>query len=128
MQSKEIVSCIVTTANIVDINDLGSRRKERIEKCLEEQMYRVYGDKNEVILKNPLLRISTKFEALSRDSQIELYGYAKGRIMGNNKAMSFKERLWNILEKGTEADGSWKDVEEFADTLLIKEKTYRTGI
>ena len=127
MQSIETASQAAAPAKVVDISDFGSWRQDQIEKWLIEQIYLLYGDKDENTIRNPLLRISTKFEALSSGAQYELYGFARGRILGMGKDVSLKDRLWSVLEKGARADGSWADVEEFADTLLIKEKTYKAG-
>lgn len=128
MHSEETVSQATVPDKIVNINDFGSRRKEQIEKWLEEEIGRMYGDRDAITLKNPLIRIFTKFEALDYHSQCELYGYAKACILGGGCDLNLRDKFWNVLEKGGRADGSWKDVEEFADTLLIREKTYKRTV
>lgn len=114
----------VTVCKIVNINDSRRNRKKRIEAWLEQEMSERYGD-DDFTLKNSMLRISTKFDALSTESQRELYGYAKGCILGMGRELCLRDQFWSILQKGGSEDGSWGDIEEFADTLLEKEKTYK---
>lgn len=113
---------------IVNMDDYGSRRKEQIERWLEEEIDRSYGERDSIILGNPLIRIITRFDALDSKVQHELYGYAKERILGRNCDMKLRDKFWSVLREGGSDDGSWKDVEDFADTLLIREKTYKRGM
>lgn len=105
--------------NIVDINDFGNRRKERIEEWLRKQIVERYDSESDVVVKNPLLRLSTIFECLSNTAQYELYGYAKKAALGECGRLSMKKEFWNFLELAPEA---WDDIQEFADKLLIREK------
>ena len=125
MNSEKSVSCTAAPGIVVEINGFGSRKKGQIEKCLREQILQLYGESGETIFMNPLFRIFAKFEALSRDAQLELYGFARGRLRVTGEGESLKDRLWRILEQGFSVDRFGADVEEFADTLLIKEKTYK---
>lgn len=124
MHNEVTVSHIAAPDKVVNINDFGSRRKEQIERWLEEEIGRKYGDRDSIILKNPLIRIITRFEALDAKSQYELYRYAKGRILGIDQDLNLRDKLWSVIEKGG-SNGSWEDVEEFADSLLIREKAYK---
>lgn len=99
-------------------------RKEQIEKWLKGQIFKRYGDRSDVIVKNPLIRLSTIFESLSDKAQYELYGYAKRTALGERGRMSMKREFWNFLEM---APSAWEDIEEFADTLIVKEKAYKQG-
>lgn len=113
-----------TLCKVVDIKNFQRNKKEEIEKWLEKEVLEKYGQEDkELVLHNPLLRISTKFEMLDYDSQIELYGYAKNIIMGFGNDISLKDKLWSILEKGSSKSGSWQAVEEFANTLLMAGKS-----
>lgn len=105
--------------NIVNINDFGNRRKERIEEWLRKQIVERYNDKSDVVVKNPLIRLSTIFECLSNTAQCELYGYAKRAALGECGRLSMKKEFWNFLEM---APAAWDDIQEFADELLIREK------
>lgn len=110
------------SGKIVDIRDFGCRRKEQIERWLEAEISRKYGRKDS-ILENPMIRIITKFEALDGEAQYELYGYARRCILESGKNLSLRDKFWTVIEKGGSDDGSWNDVEEFADTLMIRERT-----
>lgn len=125
MNSEKTVSCTAAPGKVVEINGFESRKREQIEKWLREQIFQLYGEKGEAILINPLFRIYAKFEALSSDAQIELYGFAKGRIRGTGGDASLKDRLLSVLASGCRVDGAWEDIEEFADTFLIQEKAYK---
>lgn len=127
IQNRTLVSgCGYSTLHkVVDIKDFQRSNKEKIEECLEREMLVKYGyEDKELVLHNPLLRIFTKFEMLDYDSQIELYEYAKSIIMGFGNEISLKDKLWNILEKGSSKSGSWQAVEKFADTLLVAGNMY----
>lgn len=126
MHSIEMATVEHTAAptTIIRFEDFGGAREKRIERWLKRRMLSEYGDNDDTTMNNPLLRITLKFEALSREGQLELYGFAKGRILGMGVEPSIKDLLWNVLEKGSRSDDSWEDVEEFADSLIIKEKAY----
>ncbi len=124
MQDNTIV-CADSSCKVVDISDFKECREEMMEGWLREKMSETYGDDCKSILSNPLLRISTKFTALSSNSQHELYGYAQRVILKPGNEISLKERLWHVLEKGARKDGSWENVEKYADALLIKERAWQ---
>lgn len=127
MHSEETVLQSASPCKVVSISDFEGSRKERIEEWLKKEMEERYGEFDSV-LDNPLLRISTKFDALSAESQVTLFGFAKGYVLGPGGGISLRDQLWSILEAGRSA--AWEAVEEYADSLLIKEKTYngRTGV
>ena len=118
MQSTETVSD-TGCCRIVSITEFGSRKKDQIERWIEKRMLEEYGEKDEVTVKNPLLRLSIMFGALSDASQLELYGYAKRAALGRHGGWSMEREFWNFLEA---APAAWEDIEEFADKLLIREK------
>ena len=71
------------------------------------------------VIDNPLLRIDVKFDELDPDAQIELLGFVKGyMLMG--KSLPLKKELWALLKMGNSE--AWKEIEEFADSLIIKGK------
>ncbi len=110
---------------VIDIKSFQKDKKENIEEWLEEKVLKKYvHEDKELVLRNPVLRILIKFEALDHDSQIELYGYAKSIIMGFGNEISMRDKLWSVIEKGSSKNGSWQAVEEFADTLLLKAGIY----
>lgn len=122
MHSAETVLRPASPCKVVSISDLEGSRKTRIEEWLKGEMEKRYG-KSDSGLDNPLLRISTKFDALSPESRVTLYGFAKWYVLGPGGSISLSDQLWGILEKGK--SDAWEAVEEFADSLLIKEKTYK---
>ncbi len=125
IQDRAVTNGHAILCNVIDIKDLQRNNKEETEEWLEKEMLKKYGyEDKELVIHNPLLRILTKFEMLDNNSQIELYGYAKSVIMGFDNEISLKDRLWNILEKGSSKNGSWQAVEEFADTLLFEGSMY----
>lgn len=126
-QSEGIVLVDSGSRKIVNICDFGSKKQEQIERWLEEEISRKYGERDSIILKNPLIRIITRFEALDTKSKYELYRYAKARIFESGQDLSLRDKFWNVVEKGG-SDGSWEDVEKFADTLLIREKIYKRTV
>lgn len=113
---------VETAAQIIMFDDLEGVRKRKIEQWLKGRMLADYGDADKVTIENPLLRITTKFEALSEAGQIELFGFAKKRI-GEDPGL--KDLLWEVLKKGSRSDGSWEDIDEFADSIIIREETYK---
>jgi len=115
-----------TACQVVDISGFKGCRKEMVEDWLRKKMSETYGDDSECILGNPLLRISTKFTALSHSAQHKLYGYAERVIMAQGNELTLKDKLWDVLEKGGR-DGSWETIEKYADTLLAKEKAWKQG-
>ena len=118
MQDTETVSD-TNCCQIVSIAEFGSRKKDQIERWIEKRMLEEYGEKDEVTVKNPLLRLSVMFGALSDASQLELYGYAKRAALDRQGGWSMEREFWNFLEA---APAAWEDIEEFADKLLIREK------
>lgn len=122
MHSEETVLRPAPSCKVVSISDLEGSRKTRIEEWLKGEMEKRYG-KSDSGLDNQLLRISTKFDALSAESQVTLFGFAKGYVLGPGGSISLRDQLWSVLETGKSA--AWEAVEEFADSLLIKEKTYK---
>lgn len=124
MQSEEIVSQ-TTPCKIIEFADFGEKKIDQMEKWLIEQIFERYGEKDEITVNNPLIRLSTKFEALSDIAQCELYGVAKKAALGNRGKMSLYQEFWNFLEMQPSA---WEDIEEFADKLLLKEKPYKQAI
>lgn len=122
MHSEETASHLTVPGNVVRMDDFGSRRKERIEEWLRGEIFERYGERDETVMKNPLIRLSTIFESLSDAAKCELHGYAKRAAMGERGRMSMGREFWNFLEMVPTA---WEDIEEFADTLLVKEKTYK---
>ena len=122
MHSEKTALQPASPCTIVSISGYEGIMKERLEEWLRQEMEERYGEFGSV-LDNPLLRISTKFDALSEDSQVTLFGFAKGYVLGPGGSISLRDQLWSVLEAGRSA--AWEAVEEFADSLLIKEKTYK---
>lgn len=118
MQNTETVSN-TGCCQIVSIAEFGNRKKEQIEGWIEERMLEEYGDKDEMTVNNPLLRLSIMFGALSDTSQLELYGHAKRAALGDHGEWNMESEFWNFLKA---VPAAWKDIEEFADKLLIREK------
>lgn len=113
-----------SASEIVSISDYRSNGKKQIQKWLEEEFNRKFGKKSS-LLDNPLTRILIKFDALDSDSQYELYGYARRCIL-KDRGLSLRDKFWSVIDKGGTDDGSWEDVEEYADTLLIKARTLKS--
>lgn len=122
MHSEETVPHPAVPGNVVRMDDFGSRRKERIEEWLRGKIFEGYGERDEIIMRNPLIRLSTIFELLSDTAKCELHGYAKRAALGERGRMSMSKEFRNFLEM---VPAAWEDIEEFADTLLVKEKTYK---
>ena len=122
MHSDETALHSTVPGNVIRMDDFGSRRKERIEEWHRGKIFERYGERDEIITKNPLIRLSTIFEALSDTAKCELHGYAKCAALGERGRMSMGKEFWNFLEM---APTAWEDIEEFADTLLVREKTYK---
>jgi len=123
MHSEEtVLQQPASPCKVVRISDFEGSRKDRIKKWLKKEMEERYREFDSV-LDNPLLRISTKFDALSAESQVALFGFAKGYVLGPGGRISLRDQLRSVLETGNSA--AWEAVEEYADTLLIKEKTYK---
>ncbi len=120
MQSTETVSN-TGCCQIVSIAEFGSRRTDkadRMEKWLEEKIIEEYGDEDAV--HNPLIRIITKFRALTEDGQRQLFRYAENRFGSD----TLDRQLWNMLERQPETMDirtGWGMVENRADTLLQKQ-------
>lgn len=128
MQNTETVSN-TGSCQIVSIVEFGSRRTDKadqMEKWLEEKIIEEYGDEDAV--HNPLIRIITKFRALTEDGQHQLFRYAENRFGSD----TLDRQLWNMLERQPETMDirtGWGMVENRADTLLQKqfEKVRRAG-
>lgn len=128
MQSTETVSN-TGCCQIVSIAEFGSRRTDkadRMEKWLEEKIIEEYGDEDAV--HNPLIRIITKFRALTEDGQRQLFRYTENRFGSD----TLDRQLWNMLERQPETMDirtGWGMVENRADTLLQKqfEKVRKAG-
>ncbi len=120
MQNTETVSN-TGCCQIVSIAEFGSRRTDkadRMEKWLEEKIIEEYGDEDAV--HNPLIRIITKFRALTEDGQRQLFRYAENRFGSD----TLDRQLWNMLERQPETMDirtGWGMVENRADTLLQKQ-------
>ncbi len=87
-------------------------------------------EQEEVMLPEGFIKLTKKEEAelqnidgLSCEAQHDLFGYAKKRIFGMNQDMKLRDKFWSVIEKGGIEDGTWEDVEEFADQLVLKENT-----
>lgn len=120
---RSAVSSAVTD-NIIDISEYDYKREELLESWLTRQMLRTYGDNDDSTVKNPMIRLSVKFDALSDMSKHELLGYAKRTILGGGE-LELRDMFWNVLQRGGRADNSWNIIEKYADSLLINEKVYR---
>lgn len=105
-------------ASVIRFEDLRGARKNKIDQWIRSKMKEDYGDDDKETIENPLLRITTKFEALSEEGQIKLFGFAKNRI---GAGPGLKDMFWDILKYGGRSDGSWEDVEKFADSMLSNE-------
>lgn len=112
----------VDNGKIIHIGDFGECRKNALEEWLAGRMYQVYGDRSDSILKNPMLRIITIFDALDKDAQYELFGYVQCAAVGKNGRLSMRKQFWNFLEVAVQA---WEDIEKFADELVYREKAYK---
>ena len=110
--------CCHDQGNIVSICSINVKREDQIEKWLREQVIEIYGDEDDA--DNPMLRLSVIFDALSFASQQELYEYAKKFAYRNSQ--SLRNEFWDVLRK---VPAAWEDIEVFAGTLLVKEKTYK---
>ena len=125
---EEDIQTNVSASNIIDISEfrkMHKAQKELLEEWLIEWMGELYGETGDTVVKNPLLRLFSKFEALSSNAQNDLYGYAKRVILGAGGELSLYEKFRSIIEMGGRTDHSWQRVEDYADVLLINEKVYR---
>ena len=104
---------------VMYIKDQEKYKKYRIDEWLRKKMAEKY---NEDDIDNPLLRIDVKFDELNPGAQIELLGFAKGYIL-MGKSLPLKKELWALLEMGNSE--VWKEIEEFADSLIIKGKVLK---
>ena len=128
MQGTETVSN-TSCCQIVSIAEFGNRRTDkadRMEKWLEDKIIEEYGHEDAV--HNPLIRIITKFLALTEDGQRQLFRYAEDRFGSD----TLDRQLWNMLERQPETMDQrtgWGMVENRADTLLQKqfEKVKKAG-
>lgn len=112
----------VAPCKVIDIGDFGECRKKELEEWLVGRMSEIYGDRSDSTVKNPLLRITTKFDALNKDAQYELYGYVRYAAVGKSGRLSMRKEFWNFLEMAIPA---WEDIEKFADSLMYREKAYK---
>lgn len=110
---------------IIEIGDFGKFREKELEEWLECRMFQIYGDRSDIILKNHILRITTKFDALNKDEQYELLGYVKCAAVGKNGRLCIRQEFRNFLEMAAPA---WEEIEKFADMLMYKNKTYKQEI
>ncbi len=110
---------------VVNLEDFEGYRKAKLEEWLEEQIYLKYKDKDYITLRNPMLRITTKFEALSNEAQWKLFGYLEAATDMAKRPVTLADRFWSLLEKGAREDGLWEDVENYANELLIEEEAYK---
>lgn len=92
MQSAETVLQPAFPCKVVNINDFEGSRKSRVEEWLKKEMEKRYGEFDSG-LDNPLLRISTKFDVLSAESQVTLYGFAKGYVLGLGGSISLRDQF-----------------------------------
>ena len=118
MGKKSSISSI--TSNIIDIREAEEYKRKLLEEWLVQQIAETYEDRSEIILKNPMIRISTKFDALSEADQYKLYGYVKC-IVEKYGLWNIRKQFWSFIKN---ASSCWKDIENYADKLLIKEKVY----
>lgn len=128
MQGTETVSN-TGCCQIVSIAEFDSRRTDKadwMEKWLEEKIIEEYGDEN--VVHNPLIRIITKFRALTEDGQHQLFRYAENKFGSD----TLDRQLWNMLARQPEMMDKrtgWGMVENRADKLLKKqfEKIRKAG-
>lgn len=104
MQATETVSN-TNCCQIVSIAEFGSRKKEQIERWIEKRMLEEYGEKDEVTVKNPLLRLSVMFGALSDASQLELYEYTLSKLNATSYIDKLKKWIVNENEPYVQEDG-----------------------
>lgn len=123
--AEETKSQVYTSCKVIEMVKFGRKKKDKLENWLKEQIHKKYGDKDEITIKNPLIRLSTKFEALSDSAQCELYEIAKRAPFGNKGRMSMSKEFWNFLEMQPVA---WEDIEEVADRFLLKEEVYKQTV
>lgn len=109
---------------VINIEDFEGYREAKLEEWLEEQMYQIYKDKDDITLHNPLLRIATKFEALSREAQWALFGYVEAAMETVRRPVTLADRFWSLLEKGGREEGLWAGIENYANELLIEERPW----
>lgn len=107
--------------HMAEFEERRAGQQERLECWLVERMAEEYGEADEFTVKNPLLRLLTKFDALSIAAQYELYGFAKKAALEGCDTLSMSREFWNFLKMKPAA---WGCIEEFADRLLLREKAY----
>lgn len=129
MQSLEAVSN-TDCCQIINIAEFGSRRTDkadRLERWLEGKIFEQYGTLDIDALNNPLIRIITKFRALTEENQKQLFWFAENRF----ERETLDQQLWNMLErqpKQMDRRAGWGMVENCADTLLHKQFENDKGV
>lgn len=112
------------SCKVVSMEESSRMKKKKVEEWLRQEMVRKYGNRGVRLYENPMIRICIMFDSLGSDAQYELFGFAKGRILGMERDMDLRHRFLDVLEKGGLYDGSWDDVEELATKMICKENPH----
>lgn len=103
---------------VVSMQDYMGDRKAGIQEWLYQEVCRGFGsDRAEDVMKNPLLRLSMKYDVLSDKEQENMFKYTekvmaeqRGRRIGRKNILSELLNLGNFE--------TWDMIEEYTDRLL----------
>lgn len=110
------------SCQIISMQQSGALKRRKIEEWIRKKILERH--ENDHLMDNPMVRICVMFDNMNFDAQLELCGFAKGRILGIEKDLGLRDRFLSILERGGFGDGSWEDIEEFAIQLICRENTH----
>lgn len=83
------------------------------------QVARLYDDRDEVVVKNPTLRLMTLYDLLEGEAKSEFYGYVRAtaaQLLGEG---IMREQFWACM---TSVPSQWKDMEEYGKSWQLNKR------
>lgn len=110
---------------VVSMQDYMGDRKAGIQEWLYQEVCRIFGaDRAEDVMKNPLLRLSMKYDGLNDQEQENMFRYTE-KVMAeqHGRRIGRKNILSELLNMGNFE--TWDMIEEYTDRLLAGDRIGR---
>lgn len=110
------------SCQVINISEAGEQKKRQADEWLDGQVARLYDDRDEVVVKNPTLRLMTLYDLLEGEAKSEFYGYvraAAARLLGEG---IMREQFWACMAS---VPSQWEDMEEYGKKLAARQKACR---
>ena len=104
-----------STGTVVDFTAYKGQRETQIDEWLDDQVAEQYGDKDEITVKNPTLRLMTLYDTLEGEKKSEFYGYVRRTAESMMGERIRREQFWTFMKAVSDA---WEDLEEYGKRLV----------